>query len=70
MLKAFLSHWAFNYSLPKHLVLSALAAALPVILNGLDNEVITKVTIQHSIAAGLTVFLAVLLKSPAQAPAA
>lgn len=67
MLKAILSHWTFNYSITKHLLVSALAAAIPVILNGLDNEVITKVTVQHSIAAGLSVFIAVLLKSPAQA---
>jgi len=70
MLKAFLSHWAFDYSVTKHLLLTALAAATPVVLNGLDNEVITKVTIQHAVMAGLTVFVAVLLKSPAQTPAA
>ena len=65
MWKAFLSHWtSFEYSIPKHLILTALGAAIPVILNGLENETITKVTIQHSIAAGISVFIAVLFKAP------
>jgi hypothetical protein len=53
-----------NYSVLKHAALVAFAAAVPVVINALNESPVTAHTLENALAAGAVAFFAVFLRIP------